>query len=31
LIHPNGGTITTDLVLLILSAWFLSKCVAAPW
>ncbi|KAH7386773.1 hypothetical protein DE146DRAFT_620626 [Phaeosphaeria sp. MPI-PUGE-AT-0046c] len=25
LTHPNGGTIATDLVLLILSAWFLSK------
>ena len=31
LTHPNGGTIATDLVLLILSAWFLSKCADTPW
>jgi hypothetical protein len=31
LTHPNGGTIATDLVMLLLSAWFLSKAAEAPW
>jgi hypothetical protein len=31
LTHPHGGTIATDLVMLLLSAWFLSKCAEAPW
>ncbi|KAL5121754.1 hypothetical protein ACEQ8H_000441 [Pleosporales sp. CAS-2024a] len=31
LIHPQGGTFATDLVLLVLSACFLAKCGSAPW
>jgi hypothetical protein len=31
LTHPNGGTIATDLVMLLLSAWFLHKAAEAPW
>jgi hypothetical protein len=31
LTHPSGGTLATDIVLIVLSAWFMSKCVAVPW
>lgn len=31
LTHPNGGAVATDLVMLMLSAWLLSKCADAPW
>jgi hypothetical protein len=31
LTHPHGGTIATDLVMLLLSAWFLSRAAEAPW
>jgi hypothetical protein len=31
LTHPSGGTLATDIVLIIMSAWFMSKCVAVPW
>lgn len=31
LYHPNGGTIATDIVLLLLGAWFMQKCCAVPW
>ncbi|KAF1915405.1 hypothetical protein BDU57DRAFT_518363 [Ampelomyces quisqualis] len=31
LTHPNGGAVATDLVMLLLSAWLLSKCADAPW
>jgi hypothetical protein len=31
LTHPSGGTLATDIVLIVMSAWFMSKCVAVPW
>jgi hypothetical protein len=31
LYHPHGGTFATDIVLLLLGAWFMHKCYTVPW
>jgi hypothetical protein len=31
LYHPSGGTFATDIVLLLLGAWFMHKCYTVPW
>lgn len=31
LTHQNGGAFATDILLILLAGWFMSKCVAVPW
>jgi len=31
LYHPQGGSFATDIVLLLLGAWFMHKCYTVPW